>query len=208
MVHLEIKETLQPAPIEVARQAGVLTRAGLKFEEDRTHDSTSSTKGTSVDGKSAISGITFGLDEKESLRPDDSASVKAAEEDDFGSGPASGAPSSRLGSEAGVKAFRDQFQEISRNMRRGHAETLRPVDNVRRNGAGSTESHRLSVQPVIDGARQSPVRQLNSDSEVPAFAYEYKGPDEKLLEALQSSKDRTFLLKLEDQVIDFVTHSQ
>lgn len=39
-------------------------------------------KAPSIDGKSITSGTTFALDEKESLRPDDSASVKAAAEDD------------------------------------------------------------------------------------------------------------------------------
>ena len=41
-------------------------------------------KPPSIDGKSITSGTTFALDEKESLRPDDSASVKAAAEDDDG----------------------------------------------------------------------------------------------------------------------------
>ena len=44
------------------------------------------TKPPSLDGKSITSGTTFALDEKESLRPDDSASVKAAEDDDTFSG--------------------------------------------------------------------------------------------------------------------------
>ena len=209
MTRLEVKEDSAPADIEHARQDGVMTRAGLKFEDERTHISTSSTKGTSVDGKSAISGVTFGLDEKESLRPDDSASVKAAEEDEFGSGPASGAPSSRLGSEAGVRAFRDQFQEISQSMRRGHAETLRLSENARLRGGVPSEPQQLPIQPVLSVSHKSPVaRHLETTTEVSKFAYEYKGPDDKLLEALQSAKDRMFLLKLEDQVIDFVTHSQ
>lgn len=209
MTRLDVKEDSEPASIERARQDGVMTRTGLKFEDDRTHVSTSSTKETSVDGKSAISGVTFGLDEKESLRPDDSASVKAAEEDEFGSGPASGAPSSRLGSEAGVRAFRDQFQEISQSMRHGHAETLRLNENARSRGVSPSESHQLPAQSTPLVSHKSPaIRHLETNSEAPQFAYEYKGPDAKLLEALQSAKDRMFLLKLEDQVIDFVTHSQ
>merc|ERR1712000_75885 len=56
------------------------------FNEDLFHRTDSGselgTKPPSLDGKSITSGTTFALDEKESLRPDDSASVKAAAEDD------------------------------------------------------------------------------------------------------------------------------
>lgn len=58
------------------------------------------TKPPSLDGKSITSGTTFALDEKESLRPDDSASVKAAEDDDTFSGRGSIVAGSRIGSEA------------------------------------------------------------------------------------------------------------
>ena len=205
---LDIKDKVAKGNTEFAPQDGIMARAGLRFEDDRTNISTSSTKGTSVDGKSALSGITFALDEKESLRPDDSASVKAVDEDDPGSGAASGAPSSRLGSEAGTRAFRDQFQEISQSMRRGHAGTLRGDENGLRKLAPSAQSHQVPI-PAVPQHRPTPVpRQTTEDTKTIPFAYEYKGPDDKLLEALQSSKDRMFLLKLEDQVIEFVTKSQ
>lgn len=61
------------------------------------------TKPPSLDGKSITSGTTFALDEKESLRPDDSASVKAAEDDDTFSGRGSIVAGSRIGSEAAGK---------------------------------------------------------------------------------------------------------
>ena len=61
------------------------------------------TKPPSLDGKSITSGTTFALDEKESLRPDDSASVKAAEDDDTCSGRGSIVAGSRIGSEAAGK---------------------------------------------------------------------------------------------------------
>jgi hypothetical protein len=61
------------------------------------------TKPPSLDGKSITSGTTFALDEKESLRPDDSASVKAAEDDDAFSGRGSIVAGSRIGSEAAGK---------------------------------------------------------------------------------------------------------
>jgi hypothetical protein len=66
-------------------------------------DSDAGTKPPSLDGKSITSGTTFALDEKESLRPDDSASVKAAEDDDTCSGRGSIVAGSRIGSEAAGK---------------------------------------------------------------------------------------------------------
>jgi hypothetical protein len=41
----------------------------------------------------------------------------------------------------------------------------------------------------------------------PSIDYKYQEPDEKLFEALQSPKDRLFLLKLEQEVITFVRDS-
>ncbi len=64
------------------------------------------TKPPSLDGKSITSGTTFALDEKESLRPDDSASVKAAEDDDTFSGRGSIVAGSGIGSEAAGKRER------------------------------------------------------------------------------------------------------
>lgn len=63
------------------------------------------TKPPSLDGKSIASGTTFALDEKESLRPDDSASVKAAEDDDEFSNRDSNVAGSRTGSEAAGKTM-------------------------------------------------------------------------------------------------------
>ena len=73
-----------------------------------------SVKPPSLDGKSVASGTTFALDEKESIRPDDSASLRAVEEEDVVSPPDSIAAGSRVGSDSGVaRAFRDQLHEIS-----------------------------------------------------------------------------------------------
>ena len=66
------------------QQKSNINRAGLRYsDDDQTQISSSSTKPASLDGKSTTSGTTFALDEKESLQPDDSASVKAAEDEDF-----------------------------------------------------------------------------------------------------------------------------
>ncbi len=182
-------------------------RFGLRFEDEQTHLSTSSTKPASLDGKSTASGTTFAMDEKESLRPDDSASVKAADEEDSYSGPGSGAPSSHLGSEAGGRAFRDQFYEISERIGRvperstttGHQEIPNIEEEVVQ---GAIPPLPLSLQEVVAEAGPGvlpvggPVCQTN-----------YRDPDEKLLEALDSPKDRLFVLRLEHEVINFIQNS-
>lgn len=184
-------------------------RLGLRFEDEQTHLSISSTKPASLDGKSTASGTTFAMDEKESLRPDDSASVKAADEEDSYSGPGSGAPSSHLGSETGGRAFRDQFYEISER-----------INRVPERTATTTTSHQ-AISDIEEEAVQGalpPLQQSLPQAVAPAgpgvlpvsgpvFQMSYRDPDEKLLEALESPKDRLFVLRLEHDVINFIQNS-
>lgn len=183
-------------------------RSGLRLDDEKTHLSYSSTKAASLDGKSVASGTTFAMDEKESLRPDDSASVKAGEEDESYSGPASGAPSSRVGSEAGGKAFRDQFNEISERMgpggSRGLPPTRRIIPGIAEEGP---QGAIINPLPVVPAPTSMPRPELSPVIGTP-FAYDYQQPDEKLIEALESPKDRLFLLQLEQQVISFIKDSQ
>ncbi|KAL9041959.1 MAG: hypothetical protein Q9214_003931, partial [Letrouitia sp. 1 TL-2023] len=118
MARLAVREEVSAANVAAQADDSGAIRTKLRFDDEQTHISTSSTKPASLDGKSTASGTAFALDEKESLRPDDSASAKAVEEEDLYSGPGTGAQSSRVGSEAGSRAFRDQFNEVSENM--GH----------------------------------------------------------------------------------------
>ncbi|KAL9599193.1 MAG: hypothetical protein Q9179_003642 [Wetmoreana sp. 5 TL-2023] len=183
-------------------------RPSLRFDDEQTHVSTSSTKPASLDEKSTTSGATFALDEKESLRPDDSASVKAAEEEDSCSGTGSGAPSSRIGSEAGGRAFRDQFYEISERI--GHA----PDHPTTAGHRGLPGAEKATVHVVVPTRQRS----LQDTSTVPGpivlpangsgFQIDYKDPDEKLLEALESPKDRLFILRLEHEIISFIQTSR
>ncbi|KAK7616600.1 hypothetical protein IWX50DRAFT_568894 [Phyllosticta citricarpa] len=155
--------------------------------------SNSSVKPPSLDGKSVASGTTFALDEKESIRPDDSASIRAVEEDreDVFSPPDSVAPGSRVGSDTGAgRAFRDQLNEISATSHRGiiparMAQTL----------------HSNEVN------RPSPLS-LGSIQENDGVSQPQPMPDEKLLEALQSPRDRLFVLKLEQDVLDFLRNTE
>ena len=190
------------------QQRSNISRAGLKIDDDQTHISSSSTKPASLDGKSTTSGTTFALDEKESLQPDDSASVKAAEDEEFGSGPASGAQNSRVGSEAGNRAFRDQFFEITENIPPG---SHRVHPGGRRIIAGIEEEGPQMTHPPHTPALPAPTILPGPVSLAPvgpAIDYKYQDPDEKLFEALESPKDRLFLLRLEQEVITFVKDSQ
>lgn len=158
------------------------------------------TKPPSLDGKSITSGTTFALDEKESLRPDDSASVKAAEDDDTFSARGSIVAGSRIGSEAAARAYRAQLYEVTdrRNMQ--------PMQEHQIPGAITPQSG-SSDQHVVDDLKPKPL--VGSAGVPDAFNLFYRQtPDEKLLEALDSPKDRIFLLRLEQDVIEFVKDSK
>lgn len=207
MSRLAVKDSPLPMSPLNDQQKSNISRAGLRFDDGCTQVSSSSTKPASLDGKSTTSGTTFALDEKESLRPDDSASVKAAEEDEYGSGPASGAQSSRVGSEAGSRAFRDQFHEITENIGPGshrvHHLGRKMIAEIEEEGPQMTRSPIASALPApVVLAPPQLVATIG-----PSFEYQYQEPDEKLLEALDSPKDRLFLLRLEQEVITFVRDS-
>lgn len=155
-----------------------------------------SAKVPSLDGKSTTSGTTFAMDEKESLRPDDSASLRAVEEEDAFSASASINESSRNGSVSGAQAFRDQLQEIavidpmSKRFPREVAPPAIPVSHADSNpgGAFSNPAPKYALAARPDS---------NPTSDTPQ-------PDEKLIEALQSYRDRVWVLKLEQDVLDFI----
>ncbi|PNS14099.1 cAMP-regulated phosphoprotein 21 [Sphaceloma murrayae] len=148
----------------------------------------------SQDGKSTTSGTTFPLDEKESLRPDDSASVQAGEEDD---GRGSTQPSSRIGSDSGARAFSEQLREISVM----GLPPRQPAVLARMNSANAANAGVLYAP--------SPIPVPNTLNGVSATLSGEQGslsfpPDEKLLEALSSVRDRVWVLKLEQDITDFV----
>lgn len=153
-----------------------------------------SAKPPSLDGKSVASITTFAMDEKESLRPDDSASVLAIEDDDTYSTSAVG---SRLSSETGARAFRDQLLEITSRgpALRQSGPTSRP-DSTTNAPMGT-----LYVPPPIGSSAALPgYVQPPTSSGRPEDVL----PDAKLLEALNNPRDRIWVLKLEQDIIDFV----
>lgn len=184
-----------------------IKRAGLRLDDDQTHVSLSSTKAPSLDGKSTTSGTTFALDEKESLRPDDSASTKAGEDEDSISGPASGAPNSRVGSEAGSRAVRDHFYESSENtgsgLHRPHPLSRKIVEGIIEEGPQTSQA---ALVPTMN-APQTLSRPTTTSSIPLTMDFVSREPDEKLFEALESPKDRFFLLRLEEDIISFIKGS-
>ncbi|EAU30695.1 conserved hypothetical protein [Aspergillus terreus NIH2624] len=172
---------------------GALKRE-TSFEDDRTHLSSSSTKPTSFDSKSMASVTTFAMDEKDSLRPDDSASVQAIDEEESLSGPASGAPNSLTGSESGARGLRD----IQRA--RAALQNAGPLfdPNQRVNGLPDSIPNNFVI-PNHDA--------FQSGQPIAMHPFPLE-PDEKLLEAMKSPKDRLLILQLEEKVRNFIQHSK
>ena len=200
---LNLKENAVVANGMPDQEPSSTLRPALRHDDEKTNLSSSSTKPASLDGKSVTSGTTFAMDEKESLRPDDSASVKAAEDDD--SGPASGAPSSRIGSEAGGRVFQDQFNEIYGGIGPG----AQPgIPSNRRQIPGIEEEAPqmppVSVVPTMIAPNIIPLPDVVQNNGSTFSPFDYQDPDEKLFEALESPKDRLFLLRLEQDVITFI----
>lgn len=180
------------------RDAGLLQRK-TSFDDDQTHLSNSSTKPTSFDSKSMASVTTFAMDEKDSLRPDDSASVQAADEEDSLSGPASGAPNSLTGSEAGVRIFRDHG--IAQRNRGLLPVSIQRFPDGEIGIPGTIPPDSVANNFIVNNDRSEfePGKSLNGYP---------LDPDEKLLEAMGSPKDRLFLLQLEEKIRSFIQDSK
>lgn len=194
----KVNDVTQPQPAAVAK---------VSVAEDGTTQLSSSDgsgKPPSVDGgKSVASATTFALDEKESLRPDDSASLRAVEEEDVTSPPDSVIADSRQESDNGAaRAFRDQLHEIAviqpqihRGVPPGRFPNMPSGPHTLFDPNSMLNGSRPISQPVISSMISGP-------SNVPVI------PDEKLIEALQSPRDRLFVVKIEQDFIDFIKDSR
>ncbi|KAK4985345.1 hypothetical protein LTR50_006022 [Elasticomyces elasticus] len=192
------KSTEDVLPADAAQRLAVNEENGTLLSL-----SDGSGKPSSLDGKSVASGTTFALDEKESLRPDDSASVKAVEEDDLFSPPGSATADSRIGSDTGARAFRDQLREIQSM---GVPVARRVGASTRFAPPANTPGASLYNPPPVVIAGQLPPQESAQNGT--ACDNVDPRPDEKLLEALESPRDRLFVLKLEQDIIDFVKDSK
>ena len=102
--------------------------------------------------------------------------------------------SSRVGPESAGRAYRAQFYESNEPMQE------------RQNQGISTPQGSSSGQPTADNGKSKP---LIGPGVPDAFNFFYRQtPDEKLMEALETQKDRIFLLRLEQDVIEFVKDSK
>ena len=176
-------------------------------EDDQSHLSSSSTKGPSFDTKSMASATTFAMDEKESLRPDDSASVQAGDEEDHNSPHGSAVTSSQYNSDVGAAPVRVQLRDGYGGI---NIATRRPpigsMQNPPRFGDFPLPSSTDPSQLPVDAQQPDPAeitRPPPPDDHSLSVA-----PDEKLLDAMGTPKDRLLLLQLEEMIVAFITQSQ
>ncbi|KAK3706734.1 hypothetical protein LTR37_012578 [Vermiconidia calcicola] len=195
-VHVQKVDTTSPIGRIPRALDGMLMPTSTDEAGTQISSSSGSGKPPSLDGKSVTSGTTYALDEKESLRPDDSASVKATEDEEALTPLESGQLDSRTGSDVGVRAFRDQLREIS------------SMEPARAAGAPQTFAHSAGQ---VQGVLYMPPQGLGVGTvpgagrvATPADRGMDLPPDSKLLEALDSPKDRIMVLKLEQDIVDFV----
>ncbi|KAK8102620.1 R3H domain-containing protein 1 [Apiospora sp. TS-2023a] len=187
------------APGDSHSKVDITTAVSDEVSQRADSNSEIGTKAPSLDGKSITSGTTFALDEKESLRPDDSASVKAAEDDEAFSVRGSQMTASRMGSEiARVHRLRLGDMPEKRIIQ------LLP-EVVVDQGVVTPQSNSSGVPPPAEKQQILASVSQNPDAFNSMYA---QNPDEKLLEAMASPKDRLFLLRLEQDVINFVQSSK
>jgi hypothetical protein len=168
--------------------------SGESLEDDQSHLSSSSTKQQSFDTKSMASVTTFAMDEKESIRPDDSASVRAVEDDEASIGPhkeESLAPHTR-------NPLRPSTSGVTIAARRYHTLTL---TNPPRFGALPVPTIQAEIDEQPPPSEVSSEQQSDAHERAPSLPV---APDEKLLDALASAKDRLPLLQLEERFLALI----
>ena len=151
------------------------------LDDQQSQLSLSSAKQSSTDEKSNASALTFGMEEKESLRPDDSASVQAIDDDGSVSG-------------AAVSPSRPEGNQVSQQPDHKRPKMVVP--------------HPSTVVPGnVDCLIQEPPQHsiAYAASEISSVA---GAPDEKLLEALSVPKDRLLLLGIEEKLLMFLQNSK
>lgn len=197
----DVKQDLPDRPRSIA----LVKVSAAEDSSTQLSSSDGSGKPPSIDGKSVASATTFALDEKESLRPDDSASLRAVEEEDVASPPESVVNDSRQGSDNGAaRAFRDQLHEIAVM----NPQSQRGVPPGRFPNLPTGPHMLYDPNQAINGGRpmsQSVGSGIPPMSGVPTLP---SAPDEKLIEALQSPRDRLFVVKIEQDFIDFIKDSR
>ncbi|RMZ90441.1 hypothetical protein DV736_g2338, partial [Chaetothyriales sp. CBS 134916] len=178
--------------------------SGDSGEDDQSHLSSSSTKQHSFETKSMASVTTFAMDEKESIRPDDSASVRAVDEEDAGStlsrnGAFTAEPDVIMPSVRGTARTGMGAQVATAAVRRFHTLANPPRFGTLEE-AGSDQPEESSTTSSIEPAEGRDVRRSLQGPLAPPAT-----PDEKLLDALTSPKDRLSVLQLEQKLLEFIS---
>lgn len=193
------------SPQDGADETTARALATMAVDEKSTH--TSSSRGPQLkkddsDTKSVASRTTLTLDEKESLRPDDSASMHApVEEDTATSPPESVATHSKPPSDPETRAFHDQLRQLrlSGDQRVVMPRAQRPAGMSEQRGGVIAFQAPAAINDLTPPSEAEIIRPCVTDPKKWIMP-----PDDKLLEALASPKDRLFVLKVEQDLIDFI----
>lgn len=181
------------------------TGSNDSMPDDQSQLSGSSFKQQSFETKSMGSVTTFAMDEKESIRPDDSASVRAAEEDE---------PHLNLSRNP---SFRREVEPqtypqrtVMRNVAPGVTIAARRYPGILL--ANPPQFGDLPVEPITEAVIIQALPSMVT-SEVQDLGQNHMPvlvatPDDKLLQALTSPKDRLPLLQLEEKLMAFVVQSR
>lgn len=156
------------------------------------------------DTKSITSRTTLTLDEKESLMPDDSASMQGARDEEAVSPAELSKPVFKDDGDPDARAFRDQLFEIDRHGGKRVQLAPRPVVS---NPVQPQQNGGIDY-PSTGRSPQAPEVVLTRDISNGPPADMVLPPDDKLVEALNSPKDRLFVLKIEQDFIDFIKNSK
>ncbi|KAK4947916.1 hypothetical protein LTR10_013424 [Elasticomyces elasticus] len=177
--------------------------SGESLADDQSNLSNSSTKQQSFDTKSMASVTTFAMDEKESIRPDDSASVRAADDDETSIAPGRELSFTRDNEPLAMARsnVKPNTSGVTIAARRYHTLTL-------------TNPPRFGDLPVTPMVREEHEESTQADSTVSQQSGAHErasllpvAPDEKLLDALANPKDRLPLLQLEEIFLGFIAKS-
>ena len=184
---------------DIERDAGPNTDS---TEDMRSHLSNSSVKPPSFDNKSMMSVTTFAMDEKESLRPDDSASMQAAEEDEPYFPTIPGRFRVLAESDMSISQPRGQFRDNGMGVLVPAAQFMRtPLVNPPRFGnMPLDEQHSDAESPPSDALGETNLVQIVPTAKISPTPV----PDEKLIEALAAPTDRMPLLRWEHILLAFI----
>lgn len=167
------------------------------YGEDQSQVSSSSlNKPHSFDTKSLASVTTFAMDDKESIRPDDSASVRAVDDEN---------PHSALSRHS---SFQHDSEALAQRSSRGFSSNVTIPGRRFPTLANPPRFGTLPISPVLESQdvhmpKQNVQVMSLDDPREPVLTIPTQ-PDEKLIDALASAKERLALLQLEEKLINFL----